>query len=172
MAAAPVFAAGLPGPALDLACGLGQNALWLAGLGIPVVGVDASAAAIERARNEARRSQLSATFEVAEARAGQPFTKSRSSLWGAVLVFHFLDRALFAELERSVAPGGILAFKTHLQHPLRSLETGPQRPEHLLRSGELLWRFPALTPLACAEWAGGGRAFAALLARRPRDHPS
>jgi tellurite methyltransferase len=170
--AGPILAPGVPGPILDLACGLGQNALWLAALGLSVVGVDASAVAIERARYEARRRRVNATFEVTKVRAGEPFSRSWSGLWGAIIVFRFLDRTLFAQLERSVAPGGILAYNTHLQHPLRSLENGPRRPEHLLHSGELLWRLPAVTPLSYAEWAEGGRAFAAFLARRPRDHSS
>jgi SAM-dependent methyltransferase len=38
------------GDAIDLACGEGRNALWLARLGWRVLGVDYSAAAIERAR--------------------------------------------------------------------------------------------------------------------------
>jgi SAM-dependent methyltransferase len=38
------------GEAIDLACGEGRNALWLARLGWRVLGVDYSAAAIERAR--------------------------------------------------------------------------------------------------------------------------
>ena len=38
------------GAALDLACGEGRNALWLAGLGWRVTAIDFSSVAIERAR--------------------------------------------------------------------------------------------------------------------------
>lgn len=41
------------GRALDVGCGTGTNALWLAGQGLAVLGVDISSAAIERARAKA-----------------------------------------------------------------------------------------------------------------------
>ncbi len=44
-----------PGRALDLACGEGQNAIWLATLGWDVAGVDFSEAAIAKARARAER---------------------------------------------------------------------------------------------------------------------
>jgi SAM-dependent methyltransferase len=58
---------GLVGDVLDVGCGTGENALYLAGLGRPVVGVDASAAAIERARAKAAERGLPADFLVADA---------------------------------------------------------------------------------------------------------
>jgi SAM-dependent methyltransferase len=42
-----------PGRALDLACGEGRNAIWLAGLGWQVTGVDFSEVAIAKARERA-----------------------------------------------------------------------------------------------------------------------
>jgi methyl halide transferase len=42
-----------PGRALDIGCGTGTNALWLAAHGFDVVGVDVSLLAIERARSKA-----------------------------------------------------------------------------------------------------------------------
>ena len=42
------------GRALDVGCGTGTNALWLAGQGFSVLAIDISSAAIERARGKAR----------------------------------------------------------------------------------------------------------------------
>lgn len=42
-----------PGRALDVVCGEGRNAIWLAGHGWPAVGVDFSTTALQRARSPA-----------------------------------------------------------------------------------------------------------------------
>lgn len=56
----------VPGRALDLACGEGRNALWLAEAGWTVTAVDFSAVAIGRARG------------VAEQRGSRPSCSSRT----------------------------------------------------------------------------------------------
>lgn len=164
-AALPLLAAGLPGPALDLACGRGQNALCVASLGVETLGVDASEEVLAAARTEARRRALTVSFLRADAE--DPATVSRAAGWGAVLVFHFLHRPLFRCLEESLAPGGLLVYKTHLAHRLRGPGARPRRAEFLLEPGELLGAFPRLVPLAYREWARRGEAHAGLLARRP-----
>jgi SAM-dependent methyltransferase len=163
----PALSAALAGPALDLACGLGQNTLWLADLrgreSSPVVGVDASAVAVARARAAARQAGPQLRFDFWDASSdGLP-----QGPWGTILVLHFLDRSLFPLLEAALAPGGVLAYKTHLRHELRGPEARPRRPAFLLESGELLAAFPNLRTIEYREWAMRGEAFAALLAARP-----
>jgi methyl halide transferase len=51
-----------PGRALELGCGTGTNALYLAGQGFSVTAVDGSSVAIERARQRAARQGLAAEF--------------------------------------------------------------------------------------------------------------
>lgn len=170
VAAAPLFAAGLPGPVLDVACGLGQNTLWLAGLGLQTVGIDGSAEAVRRARAENDRRELGARFDVVTLEDANPFFEKGSGAWGGIIVFHFLDRSLFPSLESCLAPGGVLAYKTHLQHRLRGPHARPRRPGYLLTSGELLRALPRLTPLAYREWTEANGAFAGLVARRPAGH--
>jgi SAM-dependent methyltransferase len=55
------------GDVLDVGCGTGENALYLAGLGRRVVGVDAAPTAIARAREKAAARGLPAAFLVADA---------------------------------------------------------------------------------------------------------
>ena len=55
-----------PGRALDLACGEGRNAIWLASLGWQVTGVDFSDVAIERARKLAGSRSVQVDFRVAD----------------------------------------------------------------------------------------------------------
>jgi SAM-dependent methyltransferase len=54
--------------ALDCACGIGTQAMGLAGHGYRVVGTDLSGGAIDRARHEARRLGVDAAFAVADFR--------------------------------------------------------------------------------------------------------
>jgi SAM-dependent methyltransferase len=57
----------IDGEVLDAGCGTGENALYLAGLGHVVVGIDAAPAAIERARAKMLQRGLEVEFLVADA---------------------------------------------------------------------------------------------------------
>jgi cyclopropane fatty-acyl-phospholipid synthase-like methyltransferase len=57
----------LRGAVLDAGCGTGENALFLAGRGADVAGVDFVAAAVQRAREKARERELHADFRVLDA---------------------------------------------------------------------------------------------------------
>jgi cyclopropane fatty-acyl-phospholipid synthase-like methyltransferase len=59
----------MTGPLLDAGCGTGENALYFAGRGLEVVGVDAVDAAVAAARDEARERGLRAEFLVHDALA-------------------------------------------------------------------------------------------------------
>lgn len=65
------------GRALDIGCGTGTNALWLARRGFAVLGVDVASAAIDQARAKAAGARLDCRFErldfLGEEVAGGPF---------------------------------------------------------------------------------------------------
>jgi cyclopropane fatty-acyl-phospholipid synthase-like methyltransferase len=52
---------------LDVGCGTGENALYLAGLGFEVVGIDIVPTAVETALSKAKERSLAATFLVMDA---------------------------------------------------------------------------------------------------------
>lgn len=129
----------LPAPhprsrALDFACGAGQNAVWLAERGWPVVAVDFAPAALHRAAALAAAHQIpvqrrSSPVEAALRRhplsdlpdrfsglllveADLEISALPESAFDLILCFHYLHRAAFPAIERALAPRGFLLYET------------------------------------------------------------
>jgi glycine/sarcosine N-methyltransferase len=106
---------GLPAPAriLDCACGIGTQALGLAGRGHVVVGSDASVAAITRARAEAARRGLDVAFTMADMRtlAGIEWAAFDAVVCADNALPHLLSDAELHAATRAIAaclkPGGL-----------------------------------------------------------------
>jgi cyclopropane fatty-acyl-phospholipid synthase-like methyltransferase len=104
---------GFRGDVLDVGCGTGENALFLARRGHPVVGVDAAPLAIERARAKlaAAGGALRATFLVHDA-LDLGALKHRFTTVLDCGVFHVFDdahRKRYVEsLAAALGPGGVL----------------------------------------------------------------
>jgi SAM-dependent methyltransferase len=103
-----------PGRALDLACGEGQNAIWLAGLGWQVEGVDYSPVAIEKARARAQRDGVDVDFRERDLVAYEP----EPGAYDLVLLLYLHlppveHRAVLARAAAALAPGGTLVVLGH-----------------------------------------------------------
>jgi tellurite methyltransferase len=165
------------GPALDLACGAGRNALLLAGRGQPVTAVDWSPAALgileERARAtgiEVRR-QTGASHVISAARRGIEticIDLERAQIaqneFALILCVNYLQRSLFGQMAEALRPGGALLFETYTVEQL-AFSGGPRNPAHLLQRGELHDAFPELEIVFYRELCAG-QGIATLLARR------
>ena len=127
------------GPVLDVASGGGRHARFFAGRKLEVVAVDREAQAIPGVR-----------FVKADLEDGSrwPFGEQR---FGAVVVTNYLHRPLLPTLANSLAEGGVLIYETFM---LGNERFGrPSNPNFLLRPGELLEAFGALTVLGFEQGA-------------------
>jgi tellurite methyltransferase len=114
-----------PGRALDLACGTGRNAVWLAGHGWNVTAVDGSPAAIEIIQ----KSCPAVDARVADLEKHE-FPIGEES-WDLIAVCYYLQRDLFEPVKRGVKPGGVALVIVHL------IEPGHEQSRFSLQPGEL-----------------------------------
>jgi tellurite methyltransferase len=132
--------------ALELACGLGRNAIWLAEQGYRVDAIDISLEALRHARAEMQRRDVSGVNFILGDLDHFPLPDIPYDL---VMVFRFLDRALFPTIRDRVRPGGLVIYQTF---NLRRLEQHPTfSEEHLLHPGELAGFFPGWTALEASD---------------------
>ncbi|HET6501949.1 MAG TPA: class I SAM-dependent methyltransferase [Amycolatopsis sp.] len=107
-----------PGRALDLGCGEGADALWLAGHGWQVDAVDISQVALDRAIAHAATLDESTSDRVAWSRADLTITSPASGAYDLVSAQYFPlprqpDHAALRGLLAAVAPGGTLLVTGH-----------------------------------------------------------
>jgi len=122
-----------PGPVLDLACGLGANAKWLAARGFAVTAWDISPVAI----NDLRRSSAGTGWMIDAAVRDVLQAPPASGAYQAIIVANFLERSLFPHLVNALAPGGVLFYQTFTLERAPD-GPGPANPEYLLAVNELL----------------------------------
>lgn len=141
------------GRALDLACGQGLGALWLARRGLDVSGYDVSAVAIGQARAAARIAGVGdrCRFDVFDLDVGLP----PGPPVDVVLCHRFRDRRLDEAIIGRLVPGGLLAIAA-------LSEVGAAPGPFRAAPGELTAAFAELERIADGE--GDGQAW--LLARR------
>jgi len=151
-------------PALDVACGYGRNAVWLAELGYAVDAWDVSPVGLGHLRERL----------VGAGEAGRPLdVRPRvvdlddatipPASYDLIVNLLFLDRRLFPLYAAGLRPGGLLVFETFVD--LGNARHAHVRPEHMLSPNELPTVFATLDVLCYEEDAERGTA--CLLARRP-----
>jgi tellurite methyltransferase len=160
---------GADGPrALDLACGDGRNAAYLARHGFTVDAVDISDVAID-------------ALQAAATDRGLPVKPIRLDLerdplpgtdYDVIVQINFLLRSLFGALAQVLAPGGLLIIETVTRKHADQLGNAFD-PRFLLEREELRKSFSTLDMLryqeGVVERSGRPRAVASLVARRAQS---
>jgi SAM-dependent methyltransferase len=123
-----------PGEALDVGCGEGADAIWLAERDWRATGVDLSRTALERAAGHAEAAGVGERTSWVHADAGAWPVPAAS--FDLVSAQYLHVPAVFARLATAVAPGGHLLVVGH--HIILDVEHGIPRPNipELFRTGE------------------------------------
>jgi SAM-dependent methyltransferase len=130
------------GRALDVACGYGRHARFLAGLGLHVLAVDRDVDALETLRGQRGIIPLKADLE----QGPWPLPGFR---FDAVVVTSYLHRPLLPFVVASLAEGGVLLYETFMRG--QEALGRPSRPEFLLEPGELRRACAGLSVVAFEE---------------------
>ena len=152
------------GRALDLACGTGRNALWLAQRGWKVTAVDGASAAIETLCDRARDLGVSVDARVADLEKWEYTIEPEA--WDLICICYYLQRDLFEAAKRGLAPDGVIISIVHISDP------GEPATAHRLLAGELPAYFADMEILHHFEGQPDDpahrRAVAEVVARRRR----
>jgi SAM-dependent methyltransferase len=128
-----------PGRALDVACGEGRNAVWLAELGWQVTGIDFSDVALGKAAELARARGVKVEWVAADVLVHEPAPGAFDLV--AVLYLQLphdeLARAL-RRAARAVAPGGALIVLGHDTRNLTDGYGGPRDPSVLFTPADVV----------------------------------
>jgi len=114
---------------LDLACGAGRHAVYLAGLGHQVDAVD-----IDLHTSAPVRATPGISWRQADLEQGGGHIPAAT--YQGIVVTNYLHRPLFAEIIAGLAPSGVLIYET-FAHGQQAYGR-PRNPLHLLLPGELL----------------------------------
>ena len=133
------------GRALDIACGKGRNALFLAEQGFDVAAIDSSAVALEEGQRRAREKSLTISWQQADLEQ----IRLPENSFDLVINFNYLQRSLILQLKAALKSGGHVIFETYL---IDQQAIGhPKNPDYLLAHNELVDLFRELRVLYYRE---------------------
>lgn len=147
--------------ALDLACGAGRNAIYLAEKGWDVTACDISLEGLRKAQKLAqeRGVRLRLFCQDLETVLLPP------AYFDIILCFFYLQRELFPQIKAALRAKGLLVYKTYTTDQLR-FPGRPRHPMHLLQPQELIEAFREFRVLSYQEIVHD-RGVAQLLAQKP-----
>jgi tellurite methyltransferase len=155
-----------PGRALDVACGTGRHALWLAAHGWDVTAVDSSSVALDILNSRAGANPVKTVLADLER---HEFALEPQS-FDLIVVCNYLQRDLFPALRDGTTPGGVIIAVIAMADDDPGVR--PMNPAFLLGPGELRTEFQGWELLHDFEGKPGGdssrRNVAEIVTRRPQ----
>ena len=123
----------VPRDALDLACGAGRHAIYLAQKGWRVTAVDSSREGIRALRRRADDAGVEVDSVVVDLESGE--FQIKVNAYDLICVFYYLQRDLFEPIKEGLRKGGVFVGAIHIidDEP----DSHPMNPKYLLQPGEL-----------------------------------
>ncbi|MFC2018357.1 class I SAM-dependent methyltransferase [Chloroflexota bacterium] len=150
------------GRVLDVAMGAGRNAIYLAGMGFTVEGVDISPEAVGDARAAAVEAGVTIGASVADLEGDYSIARGA---YEVIICFNYLERSLIPQIRDGLRRGGVVVYETFI---VDQAQFGrPRNPDYLLGHNELLDMFRDFRCLRYREGIIGGRkAVAGIVAQK------
>jgi tellurite methyltransferase len=150
------------GDALDIACGTGRNAIWLASQGWRVAAVDGSAEAIRILLQRAAGGNATVDARVVDLeRELLPFPPASFDM---ICNVFYLQRSLFPVIRQLLRPAGLFVAAIHMIDD--SPGARPMNPDFLLQPGELESAFGDWEIIESSHGRSHERATVKLIARK------
>lgn len=119
------------GKAIDIACGSGRNALFIAQAGFDVDAIDISSEGLKKARQNAQNQELDINW--IEHDLEQPYSFDID--YRLIVIMWYVNLPLISRLCDCLAPGGYLICQQHMQSD--SDVAGPSNPAFRVAGGQL-----------------------------------
>ena len=162
-----------PPRALDIGCGAGRNALYLARRGWSVAALDISQVALDRLAATAAEEPLDIVCTQTDLENGSPFPAELliENHYDLILMMRYTNLPLVRHLRPLLKPGGCLMIELHLRSDADADVVGPRNPKFRVAPGELPEAADGLEIVEygeglVAEVDGRVAALARLIARR------
>ncbi|MGK0297443.1 MAG: tellurite methyltransferase [Gammaproteobacteria bacterium] len=134
------------GTALDLACGLGANAMLMAKRGLTTHAWDNSDVALDMLNATTKHNGIRICIEQKDIVKNPPCADS----FDVIIVSHFLERCIVNQIINALKKNGLLFYQTFTRNKI--VDSGPGNTEYLLERNELLRLFANLSILYYLEY--------------------
>ena len=132
------------GKSLDLASGLGGNALRMAELGFSSHAWDISDAAVKKIQEFSRERKLSLSVRQSDISLHKEQQKMIEEGFDVIVISRFLLRDIIPSVIVALKPGGLIFYQTFVEASVETTDI-PQSSHYRLQPNELLTLFSGLT---------------------------